>query len=62
MTEIERLLLATKSFNTNLVHFLLLYHVIISNVRVCYFTGMISYMHRVAPKIVLHVRNLVYKI
>ena len=29
-TEIERLFLAAKGFNTNLVQFLLLYHVIIS--------------------------------
>ena len=40
MTEIERLFLATKIFNTktNLEHFLLMYHVIISNTHICSFT------------------------
>ena len=41
--------LATKYFNTNLVHFLLPYHVIISNIAsyqhhdACLFTGTISH-------------------
>ena len=39
MTETERLFLATKSFNTNLVHVLPLYHVIISNLHVCPLPG-----------------------
>ena len=39
MTETERSFLATKSFNTNLVHVLPLYHVIISNLHVCPLPG-----------------------
>ena len=39
MTKIERLLLAPMGFNSNLVQFLPLYYVIISNVHVCSFTG-----------------------
>lgn len=42
MTEIERLFLAAYGFNTNLVDFLPPYNVIISNVRICSFTGLIS--------------------
>ena len=48
-----RLFLADKSFNTNLVQFLLLYHVVISNVLVCSFTCTISHVHGHAPKMVL---------
>ena len=39
MTETERSFLATKSFNTNLVHVLPLYHVIISNLHICPLPG-----------------------
>ena len=38
MTEIERLFLAAKSFNTNLVLCLPPYHAIINKVHVCSFT------------------------
>ena len=58
MTEIEMLFLAPKGFKTNLVQFLPLYHVIISNVHVCSFTCTISHVHRSAPKTVLHVRKI----
>ena len=51
--EVERQFLAAKGFNTDLVHFLLLYQVIISNVHVCSFTGTISDVHGCAPKMVL---------
>ena len=61
MTEIERPLLSAKGFNTNLVNFLLPYHVIISIVHVCSFMCMISHVHRRAPKTVLRARNFVYK-
>ena len=37
-TEIERLFLTAKSFNINLVQFLMLYHDIISKLHVCSFT------------------------
>ena len=43
-TEIERLFLAARGFNTNLVQFLWLYHVIISNVHIYSFTCTISCM------------------
>ena len=52
-TEIERPFLATKGFNTNLVQFLLLYHVIINNVHIS-FSCTISHVHKHAPKTVLH--------
>ena len=59
-TEIKRPFLAAKGFNTNLViHFLVLYHAIISSVYVCLFTGMISHVHGGAPKTVWHAQNLV---
>ena len=62
MTEIERLFLAAKGFNINLVHLLPLYHVIISNVHNCSFTCTISHVHGHAPKTtVLRARNLVYE-
>ena len=61
MTEIERPFLAAKGSNTNLVQCLLPYYVIISNVHACSFTGTISYVHRHAPKMVLHAQNFVYK-
>ena len=54
MTEIERLLLGSKSFNSNLVHFLPPYYVINKNVHVCSFIGTISHLHGRAPKTVLH--------
>ena len=47
-SEIERLFLAAKGFNTNLVQiskFLSLYHIAISNVLVCSFTDIISDIH-----------------
>ena len=47
-------------FNTNLEQFIMLYHVIISNIKVCSFTCTISHMHVHAPKTVLHARKLVY--
>ena len=46
-TEIERPFLVPKTFNTNLVQFLLLYHVITSNVHEC------------ACKMVLHAWNII---
>ena len=57
-TEIEKLFLPTKGFNTNLVQFHLLYH-IISNMHIS-FTCLISHVHRRAPKAVLHAQNLVH--
>ena len=59
MTKIERLLLAAKSFNTNLVQCLPPYYVIVSNVHVCFFTCRISHVHRCAPKMVLSALNFV---
>ena len=44
-TEIERPFLATKGVNTNLVQYLPLYHVIISNVDVCSFIFAIFHVH-----------------
>ena len=52
---------ATKSFNTDLVHFLLLYHVTVSNMNISSFMGMISHMQVCAPKTVLHAQNLVHE-
>ena len=52
-SEIGRPVLADKGFNTNLVQFQLLYHVVISNVRVCSFACTISHVHGRAPKTVL---------
>ena len=59
-TEIARPFLAAKGFNTNLEQFIMLYHVIISNVNVCSFTCTISHMHVHVPKTVLDARKLVY--
>ena len=59
-TEIERPFSAATDFNTNLVHFLPPYHVIVSNVHVSSFTGMIFHVHGRAPETVLHARNLVH--
>ena len=53
MTEIGRLFLAAKGFNINLVHFLLLCYVIISNLYICFFTGTISHVYGRALKTVL---------
>ena len=61
MTEIERLFLDAKGFNTNLVQFLP-YHVIISNVHVCPFTCTIFQIHGRATKTVLRARDLVYEL
>ena len=60
-TEIERPLLAVKGFNTNLLHVLLMCHVIISNVHVCSFTGTISHVHGCEHKTVLRAWNLEYE-
>ena len=60
-TEIERPLLAGKSFNTNLVQFLLPFHVIISNVHVYSFTHTISHVHGRARKTVFRAQNLVHE-
>ena len=57
-TEIERLFLAAKGFNINLVQFLLWCHVVISNVHIYPFTLIISHMHL---KKVLHAQSLRYK-
>ena len=61
MTEIEMPFLAAKGFNTNLVQFLLPYHVIISNMHVCSFMCTISHVCEYAPKTVLCAQNLVHK-
>ena len=45
MTEEGRPSLAAKGFNTNLAQFLPPYHVIASNVHICYFTCTISDVH-----------------
>ena len=55
------LIIITKVFNTNLVHFLPPYHVNISNVNACSFTCTFSYVHGRAPKKVFRARNLVYE-
>ena len=60
-TEIERLFLAAKGFNTNLVQFLLPYHFIISNVDICSFMCAIFHMHGRVPEMVLHAQNLVHE-
>ena len=44
--------LAVMGFNSNLVHFVPPYHVIISNVQVCFFTGTICHVHGRATKTV----------
>ena len=49
-TEIERLFLTAKGFNSYLVQFLLTYHVIISNGHACSF--MISHLHGHASKMI----------
>ena len=59
MTEIEKLFLAAKGFNNNLVQCLPLYYVIISNVHVCSFMSTISHVHRHTPKTVSRAQNLV---
>ena len=59
LTEIEKPFLVAKGFNTNLVQFLLTYHVIISNVHMCYFMYMISHVHGHAPKTVLWAQKIV---
>ena len=60
-TERERLFLAAKGFNNNLVQFLPLYHVI-SNVCICSFMcTRIPYVHGHASKRVLGAQDLVYK-
>ena len=56
-----RLFLAVKGFDINLVHFLQPYHVFISTIHFCFFTGTIPYVHRRTPKTVLCAQNLVYK-
>ena len=60
-TEIERLFIDAKGFDTNLVQFLPPYHVINSNVHIGSFPRMISHMHRNAPKMVLCAQNLCKK-
>ena len=55
----QRLLLAVKGFNTNLVHFLLSCHIIISNMHVCCFTGTTYHMHGRATKTILCAQNFV---
>ena len=49
----EKLFLAAKDFNTNLIQFLLPNHVIISNTHVCSFMCTIFHMHG-------HALNTVY--
>ena len=61
IAEIEGPFFAGKGLNTNLVHFVPLYHVIMSNVHIYYFTGTISNVHGCAPKTILHAQNPVYK-
>ena len=56
-----RPLLAAKGFNTNLVHFLAPYYVIVSNLHICPFMGMTSHVYRRAPKTILFLQSLVYK-
>ena len=60
-TEIERLFLPGKGFNTNLIQFLLPYHVIINNVHVCSYACTISHVNGHACKTALHAQNLVHK-
>ena len=60
-TEIEELFLAVKASNTNLVHLLQLYHVLVGNVHVCPFMCTISHMHGQASKTVLCAQYLVYE-
>ena len=60
-SEIERPFLVAKGLNTNLVHFLLWFHVIISNVQVCFFTCTILHMHGRGAIMVLRAQNLVYE-
>ena len=57
-TEIKRLFLTAKGFNTNLVQFLTPYHVII-NMHVCSFRRMISNVPEHAPKMILHARKII---
>ena len=59
--EIEKQVLATKGFDTNIANFLLLYHVIISNMHVCFFTGMLSRVCGRAPQTVLSAQNLAHE-
>ena len=60
-TEIERLFLPAKGFNTNLVQFLPPHHFIISNMHVFSFTCRISHVQGRAPETVLRARNLVHE-
>ena len=59
MTEIEQLSVAIQGFNTNLVQFLSLCHIIISNMHVNIFMCMIYHMHRHEPNTVLSAFSLV---
>ena len=61
-TDIERPFLAAKGFNTNLVQFLPLYHVIVSIMHVCSFKCTISHMHGRAPKTVRFVYTKNYNL
>ena len=61
MTEIDRLLLAAKGFNTNLVQCLPPYYVIVRNAHIFSITCRISHVNRHAPKMVLHAQNLLYE-
>ena len=61
MTEIERLLLAAKGFNTNLVQCLPPYYVIVRNAHIFSIMCRISHVNRHAPKMVLHAQNLLYE-
>ena len=54
----NRLFIAAKGFNTDLVHLLPSYHVIVSNVHVCCLPGTISHVHERAPKTVLGVHEI----
>ena len=53
----SRKFIVLKSFNINLVQFILWYHVIFSDVNICSFICIISHVHRCAPKTVLHTQN-----
>ena len=59
-TEIKRPLSAAKGFDTNLVQFLPLYHVIIRNINICFVISTIFYVHRHGTKMVFHAQNLVH--
>ena len=55
----ERPFSAAKGFNTNLVQYVLLHHIVISNVLVCFFMSTISHVHGRTPTSVLYAQNLV---